>query len=343
MLIEAFTQRNSNCMGNEKNDSYKLSIAPMMDCTDKHFRMIMRQITKKALLYTEMIAAQSIYYSANASKLLSFHEAEHPIALQIGGENLKILKKASIMAEEWGYDEINLNIGCPSPRVKAGNFGASLMKSPEKVAKCIEILNNTSSLPITVKHRIGVDNYDSFEFLEDFVLKCAEAGAKRFIIHARKAILKGLNPKQNRTIPPLRYDLVQKLKHNNPELIIEINGGFKDIESCINYLKIFNGVMVGRSAYNHPMNWQRIDEMIFGCPKISLKPSDVIDKMIPYCDNYLLQGGRLWDIGKHFLKLVEGIPGAKIWRNDLSQKLQNNMNNIEIIENSKNKLKDNGY
>jgi len=195
---------------------HKLSIAPMMDCTDKHFRMIMRKISVKALLYTEMIVAQSLVYTKIKENFLDFNHEEHPLSIQFGGDDPKILKEAAKMAQDWGYDEINFNVGCPSPRVCSGNFGASLMKDPEKVAKCIDTLKNNCSLPVTIKHRIGVDNDDSFMNLNNFVRCIAKAGADRFTVHARKAILKGLNPKQNRTIPPLKYDVVKKLKKLNP-------------------------------------------------------------------------------------------------------------------------------
>ena len=227
-----------NSKSYKKNEiaNYRLSIAPMMDCTDKHFRMIMRKISSKALLYTEMIVAQALHYSKNRNKLLDFDEIEHPISIQLGGDSPKLLAEAAQMAEDWGYDEINFNVGCPSPRVCSGNFGASLMKEPEKVAQCIESLKNNCNLPVTIKHRIGVDEADSFSNLDYFVKQIANAGADRFTIHARKAILKGLNPKQNRTIPPLNYEMVRKLKQSNPNLIIEINGGITNIEQCINAL-----------------------------------------------------------------------------------------------------------
>jgi tRNA-dihydrouridine synthase A len=190
---------------NSIKNIHKLSIAPMMDCTDKHFRMIMRKISSKALLYTEMIVAQSLIFTNKKENFLDFNDEEHPISIQFGGDDPKILKEAAQMAQDWGYDEINFNVGCPSPRVCSGNFGASLMKDPDKVAKCIESLKNNCKLPVTIKHRIGVDNDDSFNNLNNFVRCISNAGADRFTVHARKAILKGLNPKQNRTIPPLPF------------------------------------------------------------------------------------------------------------------------------------------
>ena len=192
--------------------AYRFSVAPMLDCTDRHFRILMRQICKRSLLYTEMIVAKALHHNKKLESLLDFDSNEHPIALQIGGDDPKLLAEASRLAEAWGYDEINLNVGCPSQKVKAGNFGACLMANPDQVARCIEAMANASPLPVTIKHRIGIDNFDSDEFLKEFVDRIDSAGAKRFAIHARKAWLEGLNPKENRTIPPLQHDRVALLK-----------------------------------------------------------------------------------------------------------------------------------
>ena len=322
---------------------HKLSIAPMMDCTDKHFRMIMRKISSKALLYTEMIVAQSLIYTNQKEKFLNFNEEEHPVSIQFGGDNPQILKEAAQMAEDWGYDEINFNVGCPSPRVCSGNFGASLMKEPETVAKCIESLKNNCNLPVTIKHRIGVDEADSFSSLDNFVKQIANAGADRFTIHARKAILKGLNPKQNRTIPPLNYEIVKKLKQSNPKLIIEINGGITNIEQCINALNDFDGVMIGRSIYKHPLRWSEIDQKIYGLKTKSKPASKIIFSLIPYIENHLKNGGKTWDICKHLINLVEGIPKAKIWRNQISTKsIKKELNIASLIELTS-KLEQMGY
>ena len=303
---------------NSINNLHKISVAPMMDCTDKHFRMIMRKVSSKALLYTEMIVAQSLIYTEKKEKFLNFNTEEHPLSIQFGGDNPQILKEAAKMAQDWGYDEINFNVGCPSPRVSCGNFGAALMKEPTKVAKCIESLKNNCNLPVTIKHRIGVDEEDSFDKLNSFVNEVANAGADRFTVHARKAILKGLNPKQNRTIPPLKYDVVQKLKKINPKLLIEVNGGFTNIDQCVKALKCFDGVMVGRSAYKHPLIWSEIDQRIYGEKKKSQKLSEIIFSLIPYIENHLRHGGATWDICKHLINLVENMPKAKIWRNLIS-------------------------
>ena len=260
---------------------HKLSIAPMMDCTDKHFRMIMRKISSEALLYTEMIVAQSLFHTDKKEKFLDFNNEEHPISIQFGGDDPEILKEAAKMAEDWGYDEINFNVGCPSQRVCSGNFGASLMKDPEKVAKCIESLKNNCTLPVTIKHRIGVDNDDSFDNLNNFVRIIANAGADRFTVHARKAILKGLNPKQNRTIPPLKYDLVKKLKNSNPKLLIEINGGLTNIDESLKALNNFDGVMIGRSIYKHPLRWSEIDQKIYGIKENMISEAGLVLVLIP--------------------------------------------------------------
>jgi len=322
---------------------HKLSIAPMMDCTDKHFRMIMRKISSEALLYTEMIVAQSLIYTKKKEKFLDFNSEEHPISIQFGGDNPEILKEAAQMAQDWGYDEINFNVGCPSPRVCSGNFGASLMKNPEKVAKCIESLKNSCNLPVTIKHRIGVDNDDSFINLNNFVRCIANAGADRFTVHARKAILKGLNPKQNRNIPPLKYNIVKKLKKLNPELLIEINGGFTNIDESLKALKDFDGVMIGRSVYKHPLRWSEIDQKIYGIKTQYKSASDVIFSLIPYIESHLNNGGKSWDICKHLINLVESIPKAKVWRNQISTKSIREELDIKFLLNLTSRLKEMGY
>ena len=322
---------------------HKISIAPMMDCTDTHFRMIMRKISSKALLYTEMIVAQSLLYTDNKEKFLNFNKEEHPLSIQFGGDNPEHLKEAAKMAQDWGYDEINFNVGCPSSRVCAGNFGASLMNYPSKVARCIEALKNSCNLPITIKHRIGVDNNDSFSNLNNFVRQVSKAGTDRFTIHARKAFLKGLNPKENRDIPPLRYDIVKRLKDENPSLIIEINGGFTNINQCIDGLKIFDGIMIGRSAYKYPLRWNQIDHKIYKEKFLSLKASDIIFSLIPYIENHLKKNKKSWDICKHLINLVESIPHARKWRNKLSLLSIKGSLSIEMLISFTNELKSMGY
>ena len=323
-------------------NKHKISIAPMMDCTDRHFRVLMRQITKKSLLYTEMIVAQALHFSKNRNKLLDFDEIEHPISIQLGGDNPNLLSEAAQIAEDWGYDEINLNIGCPSPKVKSGNFGACLMERPKVVANCIEKMKQSCNLPITVKHRLGIDNLDSDDYLLQFVDNCSIAGAERFIVHARKAWLNGLNPKENRTIPPLQYERVQKLKNNRPNLIIELNGGINSIEDCIRALKIFDGAMIGRSVYSHPFIWKEIDSTIYGQKKEYLSRSRIIKKMIPFAQKHIENDGRLWQISKHILNLIENIPNAKKLRQELSEKCQNQKADVSILKKIAQQLEDAG-
>jgi len=328
---------------NSIKNIHRLSIAPMMDCTDKHFRMIMRKISSEALLYTEMIVAQSLLYTNRKENFLDFNSEEHPISIQFGGDDPKILKQVAQMAQDWGYDEINFNVGCPSPRVSSGNFGASLMKNPAKVAKCIESLKNNCNLPVTIKHRIGVDNDDSFINLNNFVRCIANSGADRFTVHARKAILKGLNPKQNRTIPPLKYDMVKKLKKLNPDLSIEINGGFTNIDETLKALCDFDGVMVGRSVYKHPLRWTEIDQKIYGIDTKPKSASSIIFSLIPYIEDHLSNGGKSWDICKHLINLVEGFPKAKIWRNQISNKSIKKELDIDYLIKFTSMLEEMGY
>ncbi len=322
--------------------SYRFSIAPMMDCTDRHFRVLMRQITRRSLLYTEMVVANALHHTVSRKKILDFDPVEHPLALQIGGDDPKLLAEATRLAESWGYDEVNLNIGCPSPRVQSGNFGACLMANPDQVARCIEAMREASTLPITIKHRIGIDNLDSKEFLKAFIDQVAKAGAKRFIVHARKAILEGLNPKQNRTIPPLEYEKVAYIKEELPNLIIELNGGLNTPQDCLEALTIFDGVMVGRAAYSHPLRWQAIDELIYGDNPRSICASSIINRLIPYAEKHLNQGGKIWDIGRHLLNLVEGVPGAKAWRKQLTLQAQKSNAEIKVLENAAQALKEAG-
>ena len=323
-------------------NSYKFSVAPMLDCTDRHFRVLMRQVSRKALLYTEMIVAQALHHSKNRKKLLDFDEIEHPIAIQIGGDDPILLAEATKLAETWGYDEINLNIGCPSSKVQSGNFGACLMANPSLVAKCVEAMVNASNLPVTVKHRIGIDNLDSDAFLKEFVDHVAAAGAKRFSIHARKALLKGLNPKQNRNIPPLLYEKVINLKKCRPSLIIELNGGLNTPNDCRKILEQVDGAMVGRAAYKDPLLWQTVDEIIYGEKAQNLNASKVLKGLIPYTEKHLRKGGRFWDIAKHCLQLVKNVPGAKQWRNEISIQGIRPEANLSVLEECIEKLEDAG-
>ena len=331
-------KKNSSIIKN----AFRFSVAPMLDCTDKHFRVLMRQITKRSLLYTEMVVAKAIHHSSNRSSLLDFNEIEHPISLQVGGDDPVLLAETAKIAENWGYDEINLNIGCPSQKVQSGNFGACLMGNPNLVAKCVEAMVNASRLPVTVKHRLGIDNFDSDLFLSNFVDQVAKSGAKRFSIHARKAWLKGLNPLQNRTIPPLRYEKIFNLKKSRPNIIIELNGGLTTPEECLQILKKVDGVMVGRAAYQNPLLWKGIDNLIYGEKQELISASKVIEGLIPYAEKHISMGGKIWDIARHTLKLVQNVPGAKAWRHEMTIKAQRDRSDIEVLIDGVKKLKNSG-
>ncbi len=300
------------------NGAYRFSVAPMMDYTDRHFRVLMRQITRRSLLYTEMVVAQALHYSERRERLIDFDPCEHPIALQVGGDDPQLLAEAARIASDRGYDEINLNVGCPSEKVQKGRFGACLMAEPEQVARCISAMAAASPLPVTVKHRIGIDERDSYDELLAFVDTVAAAGAQRFSVHARKAWLEGLDPKQNRTIPPLRYELVHQLKRERPQLTIELNGGLLDLRSCEEQLQQVDGVMVGRAAYDHPLRWATVDRRLFHDDSEPIAcASTVVRGLIPYAERWVNGGGRLWAIARHLVQVVEGVSGARHWRRDL--------------------------
>jgi tRNA-dihydrouridine synthase A len=246
------------------------------------------------------------------------------------------------MAADWGYDEINLNVGCPSPRVKAGNFGACLMAEPDTVARCVEAMGAASALPVTVKHRVGIDHHDSDALLQAFVDRVAAAGASRFSVHARKAWLEGLDPKQNRTIPPLQHERVLALKQRRPELTIELNGGLDTPEQCLEALKGCDGAMVGRAAYAHPLRWGEIDQLIYGESERQVCASGVVLGLIPHAQAHLDRGGRLWDLCRHLVQLVEGVPGARHWRRNIGLKAQRPGADIAVLEEAARQLLDAG-
>ncbi|KZR73337.1 tRNA dihydrouridine(20/20a) synthase DusA [Prochlorococcus marinus] len=322
--------------------AYRFSVAPMLDCTDRHFRVLMRQISRRALLYTEMLVAQALHHSNRLDHLLDFDIIEHPLSLQVGGDDPKMLAEAARLADAWGYDEINLNVGCPSSRAKAGNFGACLMAKPDQVARCVEAMAMASPLPVTVKHRLGIDNLDSDTLLMTFVDRVSIAGATRFTVHARKAWLEGLDPKQNRTIPPLQHQRVTHLKQQRPQLTIEINGGLEHPADCLTALQTCDGAMVGRAAYAHPLRWQSMDELVYGEQPRSINASQVIGGLLPHAETHLSRGGRLWDLCRHLLQLVEGVPGAKAWRRDLGIKAQKADADLRVLQKAAQQLEDAG-
>jgi tRNA-dihydrouridine synthase A len=303
----------------EINEAARLSVAPMMDWTDQHCRFFHRQFTKKALLYTEMIAAAALV-QGRAFHLLDYSKKEQPLALQLGGSDPVQLAEAASIGENYGYNEINLNVGCPSDRVQSGSFGAVLMKNPKLVARCCEAMKTATSIDITVKCRIGVDDQDPQEILPEFLDHLSNAGVNRVIIHARKAILKGLSPKDNRSVPALNYSLILRMKEKFPNLHISINGGVKSLKEASNFLsKGLDGVMIGRSAYQQPSQiLSNVDSMIFGEGE-SRSPLDVANKMRFYITEHCESGGKPHQITRHMLGLFHGLPGAKIWKQQLSR------------------------
>jgi tRNA-dihydrouridine synthase A len=295
-----------------------MSIAPMMDWTDRHYRFFMRQITRRTLLYTEMVTANAVLHG-DRERLLRYSVAERPLVLQLGGDNPADLAECARIAQAWGYDEVNLNVGCPSDRVQSGNFGACLMARPELVAECVQAMRDAVNLPVTVKHRIGIDELDRFEDMVNFVRIVSEAGADRFTVHARKAWLQGLSPKENRTVPPLRYGDVHRLKREFPHLLIEINGGFTTLESIQTQLGKVDGVMVGRAAYENPYLFALADLVFFGDASLPATRREVVLNMLPYVEAQLRAGQYLSRITRHMLGLFAGQPGARAWKRYLSE------------------------
>lgn len=308
-----------------------LSVAPMMDHTDRHFRYLMRQITRRTLLYTEMITTQAIIYG-DRHKLLDFSPAEHPVSLQLGGDNPKDLANCAKVGEDWGYDEINLNVGCPSPRVQQGNFGACLMTQPELVADCVAAMRDAVNIPVTVKHRIGVDEQDSYEDLCRFIEIVSAAGCDRFSVHARKAWLQGLSPKENRTVPPLRYEDVYRLKREFPHLWIEINGGITELTEIKHHLEKVDAVMVGRVAYENPYVLATVDRDIYGENVEPKTRHEIVQSMLVYIDESHKNGVKLHSISRHMLTLFLGQTGTKAWKRFITEEGRGESVGREIIE-----------
>jgi tRNA-dihydrouridine synthase A len=337
--------------------NYRFSVAPMLDCTDRHFRVLMRQISRHCLLYTEMVVARALHHITQDSgssrlgerqqrleRLLGFEPIERPLALQLGGDDPALLAQATRLAADWGYDEVNLNVGCPSEKVQQGRFGACLMAAPQQVARCVEAMAAASPLPVTVKHRIGIDNLDSYEELLAFVDTVAGSGAQRFAVHARKAWLEGLDPKQNRTIPPLRWDLVHQLKRDRPDLTIELNGGLEELQQCQQHLEQLDGVMVGRAAYNHPLRWAAVDGEIFRAPAAApVRASSVVRGLVPHAERWCGSGGRLWPIARHLVHVVEGVNGARHWRAALTRAAAAPDAGAAVLETAARQLEERGH
>ncbi|MES9948917.1 MAG: tRNA dihydrouridine(20/20a) synthase DusA [Candidatus Thiodiazotropha sp.] len=296
----------------------RLCIAPMLDWTDRYCRYFLRLISKHVVLYTEMVTTGALLHG-NRARFLDFDPTEHPLALQLGGSDPQALAECAKLGSHRGYDEINLNVGCPSDRVQSGRFGACLMMTPGVVGDCVKAMRDSVTIDVTVKHRIGVDERDSYQELCDFVGTVSDAGCRTFIVHARKAWLQGLSPKQNREIPPLSYGTVHNLKHDFPDLEIIINGGITNLDQVGEQLAQVDGVMIGREAYHNPWILAEADHLIFGQPDSTLTRHQVVESLIPFVEQELSEGTPINRITRHILGLFQGQPGARMWRRTLSE------------------------
>lgn len=316
-LIHATTDRGSF---DRRGVTPPLSVAPMMDRTDRHFRLLLRLISRHTLLYTEMVTTGAVIHG-DRRRHLDFDDRERPLALQLGGDDPATLAECARMAADWGYDEVNLNIGCPSDRVQNGHFGACLMAHPDRVARAVEAMRRAVDLPVTVKHRIGIDHLDSYEHMLGFVDTVAAAGCYRFSVHARIAWLQGLSPKENRTVPPLRYDDVYRLKRERPELPIEINGGITTLDESEEHLRHVDAVMIGRAAWDTPWLFAGADRRFFGPTTHSPTRRQVAEAFLAYLEERLTAGDSLHHVAKPIFNLFSGRPGARAFRRHLSENL----------------------
>ncbi len=298
--------------------SHRFCVAPMMDWTDRHCRVFHRALSSHARLYTEMVTADAIIHGDRA-RLIGFSAIEHPIALQLGGSDPAKLSDAAQIGAAFGYDEINLNVGCPSDRVQEGRFGACLMAEPALVGRCVAAMMAAVRMPVTIKCRIGIDDQDSEKDFQGFIDTVADAGCTTFVVHARKALLQGLSPKENREIPPLNYDRVYRLKVARPQLTIVINGGVESLDASLRHLEHVDGVMLGRAAYHDPFILADVDRKVFGEARPSRQRADVISALLPYIDAHIAQGGRLSNVTRHVLGLYHGEPGGRLFRRYLSE------------------------
>jgi tRNA-dihydrouridine synthase A len=303
----------------KKKINRKISVAPMMDCTDRHDRFFLRLMSKNAMLYSEMVATKSAIHG-DRKKILSYSPEEKPLALQVGGSDKKELAEVAKIAEDMGYDELNINLGCPSKKVQKNMFGACLMKEPDLVSECINAMVNSCKIPVTAKTRIGFDNTEEFDYLNNFILKMKDSGCKTFILHARKAILKGLSPKQNLNIPKLNYDMVYKIKEENPDLEIIINGGISKIDEIKNHLRLCDGVMIGRSIYQNPYSLVEIEKKIFNTKNQPTR-EEVAETLLEYLEKEVKLGTKVNHIMRHTVGLYHGQIGSKEWKRYLSDNM----------------------
>lgn len=308
-----------------------ISVAPMMDWTDRHCRYFHRLIAPSVRLYTEMVTTGAILFGKDQDRFLRFDPAEHPVALQLGGSDKKDLAICSKIGEKYGYDEINLNCGCPSDRVQSGSFGACLMKTPDIVANGVKSMQDAVDIPVTVKCRIGIDDSEDYVFLEDFIGKISDTGCNTFIIHARKAWLQGLSPKENRDIPPLQYDVVEKIKTNFPALNIQVNGGIRTMDDLHDKLQTFDGAMIGREAYQNPWFLRQVETQYFGTNDL-LSAEQIVEKMIPYIERQQQYKTPVKSITRHMTGLFQGMKGARRWRQILSTETHKDGVTPEILK-----------
>jgi tRNA-dihydrouridine synthase A len=309
--------------------SHRLCTAPMMDWSDRHCRYFFRQLSSHAVVYTEMITSGALLHG-DVERHLRFHPAEHPVALQLGGSEPDELARCATLGEDWGYDEINLNCGCPSERVQKGAFGACLMAEPELVAECVSAMREAVSIPVTVKHRLGIDSIEDYAFVQRFVDRLARAGTRSFFVHARNAVLKGLSPKDNRQVPPLKYDYVFRLKHDFPDLEIVINGGIDSVAAAAENLSHVDGVMLGRAAYHDSYILTLLEKAVFGTSRAGSR-ADVVRSMHRYAEAELANGTPLRSIVRHMLGLYHGQPRARIWRQMLSDSRRLSENRASLL------------
>lgn len=313
-----------------------IAVAPMMDWTDRHCRYFMRLLSPSVFLYTEMVTAAAIHHG-DADRFLRFHADEHPLALQLGGSEPDWMASATAKANDYGYDEININVGCPSDKVQSGQFGACLMAKPDTVAECYRAMLHETDVPITVKTRIGIDDKDSYEFLLGLIEPLVAAGCRKFVVHARIAILDGLSPKENRTVPPLNYDRVYRLKRNFPDIEIVINGGLADLSQVEAVLQQVDGAMIGRQAYHQPFFLAELEHH-FNSTETLPDRCEIVDQMLPYVDEVLRSGEPLGRVTRHMLGLFAGQPGARAWRRHISEHAHREGAGCEVLINALNAM-----
>lgn len=307
----------------------------MMDCTDRHYRFMMRFLTRETLLYTEMVTTGAILFG-DKPRHLDFSTAELPLSLQLGGDDPEALARCAVLAQEWGYTEVNINVGCPSDRVKNGQFGACLMARPERVAECVSAMQAQVDIPVTVKHRIGIDDLDRYGDMRNFVSTVAAAGCQRFSVHARKAWLQGLSPKQNRNVPPLRYEDVYRLKDEFPELVIEMNGGVKTLEDFDRHLERVDAVMIGRAAYDNPTLFAKVDQRYYGARErnesLVKTRRELIESMFPYVESVLKTDAWLSRVTRHMHGLFNGMKGTRAWKRFMAENSYGPDANVDTLK-----------